>query len=157
MRKTLATMVLSLIGAAAIAGCTSQATPHAPPTPHAQPEAITESLKPEYNAQASDIRGEMLPHTQAQLIRDSSYFIFYPKSITVYTSCLEKQVAAYSRGDIGIAPRIVDDNRLVGFAVWARRAGTGYTRMHQDILQLGRSCQPNYVPPVEAPTPQLKF
>lgn len=193
MRKTLATVVLSLIGAAAIVGCTSQATPNPLPTatPYATatptagsptpvptatptqpwhatpigdvrihtapPEAISESLNPKYNVQASSISGETLPYTQAQLIRDSSYLIFYPQSITVDTSCLEKQVAAYSRGDIGIAPRIVDNNQLDGFAVWAKRAGAGNTRMNQDILQLGRSCQPGYLPPVEVPTPQLKL
>lgn len=154
MRRTLATVVLALWGAAIGAGCMSQSTPT--PVHTAQPEAITESLKPQYNEQATDIRGETLPYTQAQLIRNSSYFVGYPQSIPVDTSCLEKQVAAYSRGDIGIAPRLTDQNQLDGFAVWAKRAGTGYTKMNQDILKLGRSCQPNYVPPV-APTPQLEL
>ena len=122
-------------------------------------KAFQESIKPENGVAAEDVTGNTLNHySLADLIKNSSYFVSYPEPVTVDTSCLEAQVSAYSRGDIGVAPRFGNQgNRvsnlgnLTGFDVWAKRVGAGYTRMNQDILQLGISCQ--YVQPVEAPTP----
>ena len=122
-------------------------------------KAFQESIKPENGVAAEDVTGNTLNHySLADLIKNSSYFVSYPEPVTVDTSCLEAQVSAYSRGDIGVAPRFGNQgNRvsnlgnLTGFDVWAKRAGAGYTRMDQDLLQRGISCQ--YVQPVEAPTP----
>ncbi len=83
------------------------------------------------------------PVTQAELIRDSAYFVPVEKPFKVDEGCLLAAVASYNdsfKAGIGTAPKI-EDGVLKGFAVWTEIIGGGYTGMNEDILQLGKHCE----------------